>query len=125
MTAFILLGAATRDADLTITLSNGATVKIEGYPLETLESIFPIRWVPTILSRTSSPAPISTTTALCRAASDEARAAAMGWQRFADAFAAANAGGAASLGQFVGLGVAGGLPGLEAFKGLNDGFAKL
>ena len=32
---------------------------------------------------------------------------------------------AATFGQFAGLGVAGGLPGLETFKGLNDGFAKL
>jgi hypothetical protein len=58
-------------------------------------------------------------------ASDDARAAAFGWQRFADAFAAANAGGTASLAQFTGLGAASGLPGLDSFKGLNEGFAKL
>jgi len=57
--------------------------------------------------------------------SEEARAAALGWQRFADAFAAANAGGAASFGQFHGLGIASGLPGLQRFKGLDEGMAKL
>ena len=56
---------------------------------------------------------------------DAAHAAAYGWQRFADAFAAANAGGSASFDQFVGLGVASGLPGIDTFKGLNDGFARL
>lgn len=30
-----------------------------------------------------------------------------------------------NLGQFAGLGVANGLPTLESFKGLNDGFARL
>jgi hypothetical protein len=56
--------------------------------------------------------------------SDEARAAAYGWQRFADSFAAANAG-STSLAQFSGLGFGSGLPSLETFRGLNDGFAKL
>ena len=56
---------------------------------------------------------------------DEARAAGYGWQRFADAFAAANIGGTTSLGQFAGLGAGSGLPSLESFRGLHEGMARL
>jgi VCBS repeat-containing protein len=56
--------------------------------------------------------------------SDEAHAAALGWQRFADAFASANGGTPMTGSEFVGLGVGSGLS-LESFRGLNEGLARL
>jgi hypothetical protein len=57
--------------------------------------------------------------------SDAAHSAAFGWQRFADEFAAANGHAPTNFSQFVGLGVASGLPTLETFRGLNEGMARL
>lgn len=57
--------------------------------------------------------------------SDDAHAAAFGWQGFADQFAAANGAAPVGLSQFVGLGTASGLPDLESFRGLSEGMATL
>lgn len=58
--------------------------------------------------------------------SDEAaRGAAVGWQRLANALAAAGASGGAAFADASGLGLSAGLPRLQAFNGLNEGLERL
>jgi len=54
-----------------------------------------------------------------------ARGAAVGWQRFADALAAAGASGGTAFTDASGLGLSAGLPRLQAFNGLNEGLERL